>query len=85
MNTPPQQLTVPELFGVSTNLGEDQTMVYGIDLFFALFNNLAIFIAIVTIYMYLLRSTQKLEWYKNQLIIGSVLGIFAIGCMYAKI
>ena len=60
-------------------------MVQGVDLFFALFNNLAIFIALVTVYGYLLSKIKRVIWYKRQLIIGFAFGIFAIGCMYARI
>ena len=60
-------------------------MVGGIDLFFALFNNLAIFIALVAIYSYLLVQFELAKWYRRQIILGLSFGIFAIGCMYARI
>ncbi|MBN2001716.1 MAG: response regulator [Anaerolineae bacterium] len=60
-------------------------MVQGIDLFFALFNNLAIFIALVAVYSTLLAQFQQSDWYKRQIILGLSFGVFAIGCMYAKI
>ncbi len=61
-------------------------MVHGIDLFFALFNNLAIFIALVAIYSYLLvRFKQSAHWCMRQIILGLSFGAFAIGCMFAKI
>jgi PAS domain S-box-containing protein len=60
-------------------------MVYGIDLFFSLFNNLAIFIALVAIYSYLLVQFKQSNWYRRQIILGLSFGVFAIGCMYAKI
>ena len=60
-------------------------MIYGINLFFALFNNLAIFIALVTVYSYLLVQFKPSDWYKRQIVAGLSFGVFAIGCMYAKI
>jgi PAS domain S-box-containing protein len=60
-------------------------MILGVDLFFSLFNNLAIFIALVAIYGYLLAQLRQLDLYSRQLFIGVTFGIFAIGCMYAKI
>ena len=61
-------------------------MVHGIDLFFALFNNLAIFIALVAIYSYLLvRFKQTAHWCVRQTILGLSFGAFAVGCMFAKI
>lgn len=60
-------------------------MILGVDLFFSLFNNLAIFIALVAIYGYLLAQLRQSDLYSRQLFIGVTFGIFAIGCMYAKI
>jgi len=60
-------------------------MILGIDLFFSLFNNLAIFIALVVVYGYLVVQLNQANWYKRQLFLGSAFGMFAIGCMYAKI
>ncbi|OPY84391.1 MAG: Blue-light-activated protein [Syntrophus sp. PtaU1.Bin208] len=60
-------------------------MVHGIDLFFALFKNLAIFIALVVIYGYMLVRLKQSQWYNRQMILGASFGIFAIGCMYARI
>ncbi|TKB25226.1 PAS domain S-box protein [Desulfopila sp. IMCC35006] len=60
-------------------------MISGVNLFFSLFNNLAIFIALVTIYGYLLVKFDKSDWYRRQVVIGFSFGIFAIGCMYARI
>ena len=60
-------------------------MVRGIDLFFVLFNNLALFIALVAIYSYMLQRFKHARWYNRQLIFGISFGIFAIGCMYARI
>lgn len=60
-------------------------MVSGIDLFFFLFSNLAIFIALVTIYGYLLRQIKTSVRFMRQFFFGILFGLFAIGCMYAKI
>ena len=60
-------------------------MVSGIDLFFFLFSNLAIFIALVTIYGYLLRQIKTSVRFMRQFLFGISFGLFAIGCMYAKI
>ena len=60
-------------------------MVLGVDLFFALFNNLAIFIALVGVYGYLITRLKPSPWYTRQLLVGLVFGLFAVGCMYAKI
>ena len=60
-------------------------MVRGIELFFALFNNLALFIALVTVYRFLLGRFRQTNRYKKQLVLGLSFGAFAIGCMYAKI
>jgi PAS domain S-box-containing protein len=60
-------------------------MVRGIELFFFLFNNLAIFIALVTVYGYLLRNFRESAWFRRQVFMGISFGLFAIGCMFAKI
>ncbi len=60
-------------------------MVLGIDLFFVLFNNLAIFVALVAVYSYLHAQFNQPNSYKRQIVMGLSFGIFAIGCMYAKI
>ena len=60
-------------------------MVRGIELFFFLFNNLAIFIALVTVYGYLLRNFRESAWFRRQIFMGISFGLFAIGCMFAKI
>lgn len=60
-------------------------MVSGLDLFFSLFNNLAIFIALVSVYGYLTVLLRPLKSYQQKIIIGITFGFFAIGCMYAKI
>ncbi|MFP4283793.1 MAG: ATP-binding protein, partial [Opitutales bacterium] len=54
-------------------------------LFFALFNNLAIFIALVALYGQL-RGRRRMRQGKRQgLVFGAIFGLFAIGCMYARI
>ena len=60
-------------------------MVSGTSLFFGLFNNLAIFIALVAIYGTLIGHFEKSNQYKQQIALGFSFGLFAIGCMYAKI
>jgi len=60
-------------------------MVHGIDLFFALFKNLGVLIALVVLYGYLLVRLKQSQWYQRQVIMGLSFGFFAIGCMYAKI
>lgn len=60
-------------------------MIYGADLFFSLFNNLAIFIALVTVYGYLITQFKQSVWFRRQALLGLSFGVFAIGCMYAKI
>jgi PAS domain S-box-containing protein len=60
-------------------------MVNGIDLFFALFNNLAIFIALIAIYSNLIVRFRHSIWFRRQLVVGLAFGLFAIGCMYARI
>ncbi|MCF7947372.1 MAG: PAS domain S-box protein [Spirochaetia bacterium] len=60
-------------------------MVSGFNLFFVLFNNLALFIALVAIYSYLLQRFKHARWYNRQIIFGLSFGLFAIGCMYARI
>lgn len=60
-------------------------MVSGFTLFFALFNNIAIFIALISLYGYLYSVTVALKLIQRQIITGFCFGIFAIGCMYARI
>ena len=60
-------------------------MVRGVELFFSLFNNLAIFIALVTVYGYLLRNFKESARFRRQISMGISFGLFAIGCMFAKI
>ncbi|WP_020585489.1 PAS domain S-box protein [Desulfobacter curvatus] len=60
-------------------------MTRGIELFLTLFNNLAIFIALVTFYNYLVRKCYKLFWIHRQLLTGVSFGLFAIGCMYSRV
>lgn len=60
-------------------------MVYGTDLFLALFQNLAILIALVAIYSYLLGRLDRSPWLQRQLIMGLSFGFFAVMCMNARI
>jgi len=60
-------------------------MVYGTELFFSLFNNLAIFIALVAVYAHLLSQFKQSIWIRRQTMLGLSFGVFAISCMYAKI
>ncbi len=60
-------------------------MVSGLPLFIALFNNLAIFIALVAVYGAMAATFAKPRGYSRQLAIGLVFGLFAVGCMNAKI
>nr|WP_319493449.1 PAS domain S-box protein [uncultured Desulfobacter sp.] len=60
-------------------------MTRGIELFFTLFNNLATFIALVAFYGYLIRKSHTLFWVHRQILTGILFGVFAIGCMYARI
>ncbi|HEY5674238.1 MAG TPA: hypothetical protein VIR78_11075 [Malonomonas sp.] len=54
-------------------------MVSGFDLFFTLFNNLAIFIALASLYGYLLTQFRSASQRKRQLLLGLSFGVFAIG------
>ena len=60
-------------------------MTRGIELFFTLFNNLATFIALVAFYGYLIRKYHTRFWVHRQILTGILFGVFAIGCMYARI
>lgn len=60
-------------------------MVSGTDLFYGLFNNLAIFIVLVAVYGLLINNIEKVSVFIRQAMIGFSFGLFAIGCMYAKI
>lgn len=60
-------------------------MVHGVEAFFALFENLAIFIALVAVYGYLLVRLKEAKWYTRQIVLGLTFGVFAVGCMYARI
>lgn len=60
-------------------------MVTGTGLFFSLFNNLAIFIALVAVYGFLLGYLKKYDAFVRQLLVGILFGFFAVGCMHAKI
>ena len=60
-------------------------MTRGIELFLTLFNNLAIFIALVAFYGYLIRKYHTQFWVHRQISTGILFGVFAMGCMYARI
>ncbi len=60
-------------------------MIGGRLLFLALFNNLAVFIALIYIYRYLYNLSEKLSRLKQQTVTGVAFGVFAIISMYAKI
>jgi PAS domain S-box-containing protein len=60
-------------------------MVKGIDLFFALFQNMAIFIALVAVYSHLFAHLDQSRWFKRQIVMGLSFGFFAIVGMYVRI
>ncbi|MFW5827145.1 MAG: sensor histidine kinase [Alkalispirochaeta sp.] len=60
-------------------------MVGGTELFVSLLNNLAIFIALVAVYRYLLVRTGRPTTVPAQLLHGIVFGLFAMGGMLARI
>lgn len=60
-------------------------MVSGAPLFVALFNNLAIFIALVAVYGAMVSNFAHAEGYRRKLAVGAAFGLFAVGCMNAKI
>ncbi len=60
-------------------------MVTGTELFLGLVNNLAIFIALVAVYGTLIGHIDNVDGMRRQLILGLSFGLFAVGCMYAKI
>ncbi len=60
-------------------------MVHGFELFFSLFNNLAIFIALVAIYRYGVGQFGQASGLRRQAVMGLAFGLFAVGCMYARI
>jgi PAS domain S-box-containing protein len=60
-------------------------MVHGLELFFALFNNLALFIALVALYRHIFGQFKNTRWLNRQILLGFAFGLFAIGCMHAKI
>ncbi len=60
-------------------------MVSGTPLFVALFNNLAIFIALVAVYGAMVGNFAENRDHTRQLVIGFAFGLFAVGCMNAKI
>lgn len=60
-------------------------MSTGSALFFALFNNLAIFIALVALYGFACERFPRGNRRRRGLAFGVLFGFFAIGCMYARI
>lgn len=60
-------------------------MVLGVELFFALFNNLAILIALVALYGLLFTRLQRTPWALRQAGLGVIFGAFAISCMFIRI
>lgn len=60
-------------------------MVNGTGLFFALFNNLAIFATLVILYGFLLVRFERINTNIRQIILGVLFGIFSIAVMFAKI
>lgn len=60
-------------------------MVSGAPLFVALFNNLAIFIALVAVYGAMNGNFAKSDGRRRQLAMGLAFGLFAVGCMNAQI
>ncbi len=60
-------------------------MVSGSSLFLGMFNNLAIFIALVALYGYLHNKLQYFPWLVRQTLFGLLFGFFALACMHAKI
>ena len=73
------------IFSCQAISNKEFLLVIGVDLFFALFNNLAMFIALVAIYNYLIVQFRQSPWYRRQLFLGLAFGLFAVGCMYARI
>jgi LytS/YehU family sensor histidine kinase len=60
-------------------------MISGTALFFGLFNNLAIFIILVSAYGALNSYFEEKGTYLRQVAMGLSFGLFAIGCMFVKI
>ena len=60
-------------------------MVSGTDLFYGLFNNMAIFIVLIAVYGLLISNLEKSAVFIRKALVGFSFGLFAIGCMYAKI
>ena len=59
-------------------------MVSGVQLFLALFNNLAMFIVLVAGYGRLYRFIEHRPPRQRQLLLGLFFGLFAIACMYIR-
>lgn len=80
----------PTLAGISrfkpgSSRGRVAPMVSGVFLFVALFNNLAIFIALVAVYGILIGNVASVDGSRRQLATGLAFGLFAVGCMHAQI
>ena len=60
-------------------------MVLGLDLFISLFSNLAVFIALVSLYRSFSKQKPKESWVRRQFVLGLIFGAFAVICMHAKI
>ena len=60
-------------------------MVSGIQLFWGLFNNLAIFILLASGYGYFFRKLINDSGIKRHIILGVLFGVFALACMFVKI
>ena len=67
------------------NTQRSSQVVGGFSLFFSLFNNITIFIALITLYSYLNELTENIKSLLRSLIMGLCFGFFAVGCMYARI
>lgn len=60
-------------------------MVSGIDLFWGLFNNLALFIVLVAVYGLLIKRLADSSPMVRQVVVGVIFGLFAFACMHVKI
>src|SRR5512142_2932870 len=56
-------------------------MVAGVDLFFSLFSNLVLFIALVAVYGALTGALPRVRDARRQLLLGLAFGLFALACM----
>lgn len=60
-------------------------MVLGWELFVGLTHNLAVLIALIAVYGVVIDRTGEMDEIRRQIIHGLSFGLFAVGCMYAKI